>query len=210
MRILTLFLFCTGLFSCAKDLQTNLIEGTLKESCGGKKIIHAEVILMESSKQKIITSSTTDSKGYFSMSYEMDEDIEGNAELKFFNEKQFETIMSSIPLSQSLQFVAKKINSSEVLVFVQRSSAPAQDTLIFSITETDAKHQLIAPNSGDSTIIQLQLPSTYISNTDKKLFWGLGEEDYQKAKSSLESSNPYHVIGFSAKTCETHRVTIEI
>ena|SRR5690606_15859461 len=209
-KITFLLVFSTGLIGCNEKIKTNIVQGKLLENCQGKSISDTELILVQSKQQKVIASTSSDAEGNFQLSYEMDEDISGSSEIKYFNGEVFEQIMTSIPLNESHFLIARKENSYELEVNVQRTSAPAQDTLIFSVKDKNAKHKIISPKNGDIKKVQIALSNSYDNSGSKTFYWGLGENDYQKAKSSLDTKNPYHQATFVAKACETHNVTIEL
>lgn len=210
MRKIALLTFCATLFACNEEIKTTIVQGNLKESCQGESISNTELILVQSKNQKIITSSNVDSKGNFQLSYEMEEDVSGNSEIKYFNGETFDLIMTSIPLNESLTLNAVKNNSYELAIYVKRTTAQNQDTLFFSVKDKNAKHKIVSPKNGDIKKVQIALSNSYSSGSSKTFYWGLGEKDYQKAKNSLDTKAPYHQTTFTAQSCESHSITIEL
>lgn len=210
MRFLFFFILCTCLLSCNEEIKTNIILGQVIENCEGKKISNTKLILLQSDNQKIIGTAKSGAEGNFSISYEMEEDKKGSAELKFFNGESFEKILSSIPLNESLDLTIVKNNNSKLIVQIETNNTFDQDTLYYSISGINKKYKIIAPANSSSDTVQFQIPTNVENSLSKKFYWGLGETEYQKAKKSVDSRTPYHQISFVAKSCGSKTLTIEL
>ena len=145
------------------------------------------------------------------MSYDLDEDVKGNAELKYFNENSFKKILGSVPLSQSLKLNILKISNSEVIVGIKRVSPVVQDTLFLSIHGLEEKHALIHPQTDDSISVTVPLPNEFQEGpVVKKIYWGVGEADYQKAKKSVGTNSPFQVFEVPLRPCSSSEIILEL
>lgn len=210
MNKIVFILCCSFLVSCNEEIKTNIIQGSLSESCGGESIADTEIILLKSDNQKVIAASETDENGNFSINYELEEDIKGTAVLKYHNGAIFEQVMTGLPLNQSLDLLAKKSSTSTLIVEVETNGNFDLDTLLYSINGSEEIHQFVSPKSGDSQQLTIPLPNSYENTSTKILYWGIGMQDYQKAKNSLNTSNPYHQMNFMAGTCAISNLSIQI
>src|SRR5690606_23851935 len=171
-KITFLLVFSTGLIGCNEKIKTNIVQGKLLENCQGKSISDTELILVQSKQQKVIASTSSDAEGNFQLSYEMDEDISGSSEIKYFNGEVFEQIMTSTPPNESHLWIARKEHSSEFKVNIPRTSARAQDTLILTVKDKNAKHKIISPKNGNIKTVQIALSNAYGNSGSKTLYSG--------------------------------------
>ena len=202
--------FC--IIACEKEKQENSIQGKLFNDCTYTPIGEVEVVLQEKGNQdRNIAADITTANGTFLLSYEMEEDKTGFADLAYFNGTFYEKVLTQIPLNESYQLNVVKNQTSSVVVTLSTTQAHQNDTLIYAVEGSNFVRNRVSPTNGGLDTMIINLPASVTNTENRILYWGMGEADFNVSEAALSDANSnYHHIPLQLSACTTQSATISI
>ncbi len=199
-----------SIFSCREGTQVNVINGTLFQDCS-TRIPNAEIALKANiganfGEPIILGTSITNDQGAFNLTYNLDEDDEGTADLLLINSVGFETLISSIKLNINQDLVLFRVNESNLLVNLDGTKVyGVLDTLFYGISYTSLESFKVQPSVGLIDTLNFLVPNyTAGSNLETTFYYGIGNADFELSKEAVEISDssyqniPLIIYGCSA------------
>lgn len=205
------------LFSCQEDSSINKISGRVYSDCQNP-LANAQIGLKSSAisgtnDPLILTSAITDEDGTFEMTYEVEKNDKGTAELIWLKKEGYATIVKNIPLRETLNLNVYLNNQSTIYFNLKLDSAlQPTDTLYYGISGFEVDTFRIQPMAGALDTLILDVPNKIEGGTMATVYYGIGTNDFQLSKeaSSLQDSI-YQNIPLNLEGCSaTEQVEFQI
>jgi len=174
------------MFGCEAEMQTNVIQGKLLKDCNKEAVGNVELLLKDQSRQgKAIASDITASDGSFLLSYDMDEDKSGNAEISYYNGSFYQPILSAVPLNESYQLILLLNNTASVPLEIETALNLSKDTFFYALQSSKIPMQLIGPQNGSRDTIVQAISNSIVRTNSDIFYWGLGNKDFEISQNAL-------------------------
>lgn len=190
MKVLLNILLIGLLFSCKENTQVNTISGRIFIDCE-VPLVNAELALKTNvggnfQDPFIIGSAISEADGSYSLSYQLEEESRGSADLLLIQSTGFETLLRSLPLNQTIQINLSLKNESEVFVnFSSNQALGVNDTLFYATNRLNQEHFVIQPMTGNIDTLKVGVMNQIEGSSEAILYYGLGKQEFTISKNAL-------------------------
>ena len=185
----TLFLMYF-LSSCQEDIKINAIEGQIFSDCQ-TSLPETELALKinvgsDFQDPFIIGSTISGKNGNYRLSYELESDKRGTADLLLIKSSGFETLIRRINLNESFKTNLILANKAKVILSLSSNQALAlNDTLFYSIENFEEDRFTINPSNGIIDTLEFTVPNQLQGFSTATLFYGIGTQEFSRSKEAL-------------------------